>query len=277
MRKDILNTPKNVTSNAKLTKTIEFSELKGSDDKKKKIEMVLRQRAISINGTSNMQEDEAAFEAWALLIHVHCGYDIQLSVDQQAFEENPKETKDLGHYNRFLYRAMKFNEKYKEWFNLSDSLAISVKEFKKELFNGETEYFNNYPKKEASTGDKLENIVESIFANNDRNLLKELVYSHTNLSIDSEKIFRQLPVGLFKNEVKTNTRFFTGGSSAIDLWTIVDDTIAIFELKSNNTKVGIITELMFYADYMYDMYIDRDNRFIPILAKKATRGYNITT
>lgn len=313
MRDDILKTfKKEVTKNAKLPRSIDFFELEESDGKNKKVEMLLDQKAIGIGeDPHNMQTNEAAFEAWALLIHTHCGYDIQLSLEEDVLTEITKKTKRSGHYNRFLYRAMKFAEKYKAWFGLSDSLAKLVESFKEELFDSETKYYNNYPKGEASTGDSLENIVESKFAEEHKykELLKKIITSHpnhTDLFIDSDKIFRQLPVGLFKcqkpdpdkelfskpkiklekkvdkeqflKSIKNlDNRFFTGGKSAIDLWTIVDETIVILELKSNNNMVGIITELMFYADYMYDMYIEKNNRFTPFSANEviqSRRGYN---
>lgn len=81
MRDDILKTfKKEVTKNAKLPRSIDFFELEESDGKNKKVEMLLDQKAIGIGeDPHNMQTNEAAFEAWALLIHTHCGYDIQLS------------------------------------------------------------------------------------------------------------------------------------------------------------------------------------------------------
>lgn len=41
-----------------------------------------------------------------------------------------------------------------------------------------------------------------------------------------------------------------------------EDGIVIYELKVRNSKPGILTELMFYANYVYDMYIG-ENRFHP--------------
>lgn len=33
------------------------------------------------------------------------------------------------------------------------------------------------------------------------------------------------------------------------------DTIKVYELKSNNPMVGIITEIFFYTNYVYDVFI----------------------
>ncbi len=49
--------------------------------------------------------------------------------------------------------------------------------------------------------------------------------------------------------------------SAIDLWTISGDTICPIELKARSTndgkgnkKVGVISEIFFYSNYMYDFF-----------------------
>jgi hypothetical protein len=238
-----------VLGRAKLPSNITF---KGQYEK---VEIILTLKAAGVGkDPHNMQTDEAAFEAWALFIHVHCGYGIQLSL-----AEITKDTYGSGHYHRFLYRALKFSEQYKKWFELSDDLAKRVEEFKEELFGVGKTFYNNLPKNEATTGNSLENIMESLFAKEYCGLLQEIVYSGTGLSISKDKIFRQLPVGLFKDSVEEKNRVFTGGKSAIDLWTTAGDSIVIFELKSKNKMAGIITELIFYANYMNDMYIAHNN------------------
>ena len=61
----------------------------------------------------------------------------------------------------------------------------------------------------------------------------------------------QLPVGLFVNVVKTDNTFTPRGASQIDIWQLDNDSLRIFELKDDgNDKVGIISELMFYANTM---------------------------
>ena len=46
---------------------------------------------------------------------------------------------------------------------------------------------------------------------------------------------------------------FPFGKSAIDLWAIKDDELWIFELKYDNQKVGIISELLCYLWIMEDL------------------------
>ena len=70
-------------------------------------------------------------------------------------------------------------------------------------------------------------------------------------------IFRQLPVGLFKNEISDNNMVFIGGKAAIDLWTWKDSEFVVIELKADKEKkkkmAGIITEIFFYSNYMRDL------------------------
>ncbi|MBP5687447.1 MAG: hypothetical protein J6X22_02250 [Muribaculaceae bacterium] len=64
----------------------------------------------------------------------------------------------------------------------------------------------------------------------------------------------QLPVGLFDNEVKTTKTCTPRGASQIDLWQLDKDTLRIFELKDkDNNSVGIISELIYYANIMNEL------------------------
>jgi hypothetical protein len=64
----------------------------------------------------------------------------------------------------------------------------------------------------------------------------------------------QLPVGLFDSVVKSKRACTPRGASQIDLWQIDKDVLRIFELKDEtNNEVGIISELMFYANVMNEV------------------------
>lgn len=77
--------------------------------------------------------------------------------------------------------------------------------------------------------------------------------------MNTDKLYRQLSVGLFEESVKKENAFFTGGNSAIDLWAIDDEYIAIFELKTNRKMIGIITELFFYSQFVNDIFVKCKN------------------
>ena len=75
----------------------------------------------------------------------------------------------------------------------------------------------------------------------------------------------QLPMGLFDGTVSKATAITPGGASQADLWRIDHDKFYVYELKdcinSDNTHVGIITELMFYANVLYRLFITHDIQY----------------
>ena len=96
----------------------------------------------------------------------------------------------------------------------------------------------------------------------------------------------QLPMGLFDGTVSKATAITPGGASQADLWRIDHDKFYVYELKdcinSDNTHVGIITELMFYANVLYRLFITHDIQY-PLEAdnfrtdkrEKASRGLEL--
>lgn len=232
--------------------------------------------------TENMQTDANAFEGWAVALHIALADPGKIILDVDgAFEEMPYETN--GHWGRFLYRALRFSQQYGEWFELSERIEPVVKEFEKYL---EKEHFtNNLGRGEAGIkkGHENENIVEAKLAEDGK--LQEVL---AGLNIGNNKVYRQLPVGLFriiKDETapkkyykcSDKTRVFTRKRSAIDLWTWNKDEFEVIELKLNNPMMGIVTEIFFYSNYMYDFLVRGDGRFILNAPQKETnndRGYS---
>ena len=240
----------------------------------KTVEMELDQEAIGGLCTKprNMQDDNAAFEAWAIILHVYLGCDILLKVDSCPEIHFPS-----GHYHRFLYRVFKFSDQFKGWFHCDEKLQNCMNEYKAYLYESNHCFTNNIPNNEARNNNHLENIVEAAMAGEgSQNILISLA-EQKGLKLSEGQIYRQLPVGLFHGPVSKETSEFTGGKSAIDLWAPAGDRIAIFELKANNKMAGIITELMFYANYVYDMFLDKAETgcisFQPNKAETEYRGY----
>lgn len=206
----------------------------------------------------NMQQDAAAFEGWAVVLYVHyLGGQGSICLDVQEDLPQPDDSlyTTYHHYSRFLYRALRFSRQY-PWFQLSQSLERQVEAFQHYL--GRHTFKNNLPGKEAGVKGKLESAVESRFASEEEDapLLRSML-GHTA----GGGIFRQLPVGLFQDFVAKENRVFTGGTSAIDLWTVEGDTLTVLELKADNKMVGAVTELFFYANYAYDMFVSTDGPF----------------
>lgn len=271
----ILKKLKAITKSAKLPSAILFREMDNG------IEMVLPSWAIGQTAgsarTANMQEDSAAFEAWALIVYHHYlekqGV-VRLSVDHAGSLPPFAAGRANGHYGRFLYRADKFAKQYASWFRLSPDIDGAVERFR--IYLAEGKFENSMPVGEAGTNDKLENAIESGFVTEPGTLLLRSKAKASKFHLGEGAIYRQLPVGLFESASakKSEGSVFTGGKSAIDLWTVSSDTISIFELKADNKMVGIITETMFYANYIYDMYIAKRPSFAAVKpSSKSTRGY----
>ena len=70
----------------------------------------------------------------------------------------------------------------------------------------------------------------------------------------------QLPAGLFFKDVSKKTARCSGGLGQIDLWSVLNGSLNIYELKNDvNLSVGIISELMFYTNVMNDFRMHRFN------------------
>lgn len=204
----------------------------------------------------NMQTDANAFEAWAVALYIALNESGKIILDVDE-EFTPMEYEQNGHWGRFLYRALRFSEQY-EWFILSYKVAEQVEKF--DLYLGSNTFTNNLPEGNAGVKENHnnENVVEAMFADN-AEIRKDFDFFADNA------VYRQLPVGLFRvsgasKERKTykyskGIMVFTGGKSAIDLWTWNEDKFKVVELKTKNKMAGIITEIFFYTNYMYDFLV----------------------
>lgn len=268
-KKEIIGNLRKNLNNQHLTlpQGIGFTEQEGT------LTMELCADAIGLGKSpKNMQDDSAAFEGWALAIYAHLSDPKVTTITLQApIPESVPTAITHGHYNRFLYRALRFSEQFRPWFRLAPELSGAVSRWKAEL--GSTPLVNNVPDGEAGENGSLENMVEARLAG-DNGLLRSIAAA-ADCTIGGNPIFRQLPVGLFRGQKSNRTRFFSGGKSAIDLWTEWGDTISIFELKAQNEKIGMVTELYFYANYMYDMFCRGGcPTFLPSQSKVQHRGYS---
>lgn len=133
----------------------------------------------------------------------------------------------------------------------------------------------NAPSKEAEDDpDKLlnkglESYVEQLLVDSSSNKTKIL-----KLSSASAIVGRQLPVGLYEGTKSKYNEVFTGGTSAADFWAVDGDIIKVYELKSKNPMVGIITEIFFYSNYVYDIFVEKGNHMVPCTPKKYYRNYD---
>lgn len=84
---------------------------------------------------------------------------------------------------------------------------------------------------------------------------------------------QQLPVGVFLEEIRKKNTLF---KSAIDIWGLKDSVFSIFELKYKNSKIGIVSELLFYIWLMNYVFLEKKNKIkYPIQASKSSyRNFN---
>lgn len=246
-------------------------------DNPPKLVMTLTQEAGGFSEKPiNMQDNSACFEAWCLIIKAQTsnpGLKIELDVDCITVASYPSGKPVNGHLGRFLYRILKFSGQYKQWFELSPALEEIKKNFKNYLDTNKFE--TNAPLNEAETDlDKLlnkglERYVEQLLVDTGSYKTKIL-----KLSSASAIVGRQLPVGLFVGTKAKDHVVFTGGTSAADFWAVDGDTVKVYELKSKNPMVGIITEIFFYSNYVCDVFIEKGNKMNPNKPKKYYRNYD---
>ncbi len=219
----------------------------------------------------NMQEDGNDFEGWGIATYIYSQKKKTVLFDvDEHFSLQGEDYLGKGHLCRFLYRLMKFSEQYK-WVKLSTYLESEVKRFRKYLSAGV--FVNNIGTGEAGNKNKYddENAVEAKLA--EQGVMRSVI---KGVDIGNGNVYRQLPVGLFAGGVKRANSVFTGGKSAIDLWVRNEDTINVVELKTNNPMMGIITEIFFYSNYVYD-FLRKDKKLFTLneipKGKDNHRGY----
>ena len=219
----------------------------------------------------NMQEDNAAFEAWALLGKAK-GY-AKVELSEKDREVHPTKLQEL-HYNRFLYRVLCFEEGF-NWFTVSSQLKQKALDFKKKMSDS-----NLYVGAPTSPSKTDSNMLE---AKIERILIRDNMRGFINkslLGIGVDKYFNQLPASLFFDDVKAGNEIFSRGGARIDIWGLEGSVIHLIELKvKDNISLGVLSEIFFYACFIREMYCQRhlERKDPPNLRKynqyKNERGY----
>jgi hypothetical protein len=196
---------------------------------------------------ANMQQDASAFEGWVICM--------KAAVPEWTFQLDwtvPK-NKANGHYQRFLYRVSNFQKYYGDWFSIADGRkidleALQIRENEKYALNAPTNSDNRINNADHSP----ENFIENTIIKNQPCELRGMFNIAT--------LRRQLPVGVFRKSVNRENAIFTHGKSAVDIWGISANDLVIFELKApGNEKIGVISELFFYAMVMKD---EQEGKFV---------------
>lgn len=150
---------KQVNSSIKLPQGITFVATDNS------VTLILSENAIGLGDKAlNMQQDAAAFEGWAIALYVHFLHTNEIVILNAVIPEQHKNQFDgkHGHYNRFLFRVMKFSEQFGSWFRVSTEIEEAVASFK--AFLADDSFVNNIGESEAGSNGNLENIVEGLLA-----------------------------------------------------------------------------------------------------------------
>ncbi len=195
---------------------------------------------------SNMQTNAAAFEAWALALHVWCGVE-RVVLDWEPIREKDDKPRHR-HYQRFLYRVEKFRSWFPSWFEVANADALR---------DAEAITKPGLVLTVRKKGSKAEAANSEAILERQLNSSEEFK-KHCKLV----KVGTQFPVGLFRTKVAKKNQVFPGGSAAIDLIAQGErdeqGSLWLFELKADkNIPVGIISELLFYTWVMQDVMNER--------------------
>ena len=226
----------------------------------------------------NMQNDASAFEGWVFCIKSFFSNITNVIIDWEepvlSLEEKVQ-ANQRKHFNRFLLRVVWFIENY-PWATVAESKKETIEMFGRRI----SQLTLNFPLQDSK--DKSEK------GDNDRAMkyeamLETAVYQYLSTLGNAN---HQLPMGIFDGAVSKATAITPGGASQADLWRIDNDMFCVYELKdcinSDNTHVGIITELMFYANVLHRLLITNEiqypheaDKFRTGKREKASRGLEL--
>jgi len=201
----------------------------------------------------NMQEDSAAFEAWIVILKYWMGEKIKkVELNWESFDVSDEQRR---HYNRFLYRVYIFLKLFPVWFTVATEKVDEISSFSSWL--AEEDFVLNEPLNEPKTNEsekENEQHIETLFLNEYSLLKNKLGLTH---------LYNQLPVGVFRGKVNSYNAIFPGGKGAVDLWGIDESNsiLYVFELKFNNKKAGIISELLFYVTLLNEVCCVKNGMF----------------
>ena len=224
----------------------------------------------------NMQNDASAFEGWIFCLKAFFPYINVVIIDWEDPSFSPDEKvirTQQKHYSRFLLRVIWFVDNY-SWADVVESKKAEITCFKQRF----SELTLNYPLQKSKD--------KSVKSETDQKMkyeamLETAIYQHLSKTGFAN---HQLPMGLFDGQVSLATAITPGGASQADLWKIENDEFCVYELKdcinTDNTHVGIITELMFYANVIHRLTITQEihyptdaDKYRTIKRDTASRGF----
>ena len=205
----------------------------------------------------NMQNDASSFEGWIFCLKAFFS-DIRTVVidwENPAFSPDEKEIiTQQKHYNRFLLRVIWFIDNY-SWATVVEHRRAELLSFQRRF----SHFTLNFPRQKSK--DKREKSATDKKMKYEA-ILETAIYQHLSTTSVAN---HQLPMGLFDGQVLLETAITPGGASQADLWKIEKDEFCVYELKdsihTDNIRVGIITELMFYANVLHRLFITQEIQY----------------
>lgn len=230
------------------------------------IDFTVKNRVLNVfikNAAQDMQNDSVAFEGWVLILKYWLSAEIDYVVLDFAARKDlmyKYGCSEACHYNRFLYRVYSMSRIFPAWFFIDESKRETIFDFI-QWITSNTFLLNHSlrEREDVIETKKMERQIESWFVFHEG---KELLSKRWN--IDENKLFNQLPTGVFIDTITRNNAVFSRGASAIDMWGIDKDgqTLHLIELKCGGNKgLGVIGETLFYAALMYDGCVAKDSLF----------------
>jgi hypothetical protein len=207
---------------------------------------------------ARIQENEAAFESWALIIKAH-----QPQINQIRLDWTPDPVDGLeaagGPYRQFLYRVWKFTENFR-WFDVRHH-AQREQIRMIEAFFADTPMVNALSKEDAGHMAPLKKSAVAYFTGEGcADLCRDL---NEKTGGFFEALYGPMPVSLrFPDAQGPNV--FEGAHSVIPLWSPNDAELCLLDLKIREKKIGALSEFFFNAHFMFDLYCaERKNIILP--------------
>ena len=230
------------------------------------LDCTIKNRVLRVfikNPARDMQNDSVAFEGWLLILKYWLSKKIEYFVlDFEAREDLMRKYgfPEACHYNRFLYRLYNMTRFFPTWFFVSESKSDIIFDFMHWVRSSNMMLNNSLQERPDQIGThRLERQAEAWFVKHEgKSLLSE------RWNIDENKLFNQLPTGVFNEKIAKANAVFSRGASAIDIWGIDKDgqTLHLIELKRGDNKgLGVIGETLFYTALMYDTCVAKESLF----------------
>ncbi|NLL45699.1 MAG: hypothetical protein GX250_02660 [Clostridiales bacterium] len=243
----------------------EKSRVSGAD-LPREIDFTIKNRVLQVfikNAAQDMQNDSVAFEGWVLILK----HWLSAEIEYVMLDFEPREDlmhkygfPEACHYNRFLYRLYSMSKIFPDWFFIKESKRDIVFDFINWIKSNKLVLNHSLREREdVIETTKMERQIESWFVFHEG---KELLSKRWN--IDENKLYNQLPMGVFIEKITKNNAVFSRGASAIDMWGVDKDgqTLHLIELKCGENKgLGVIGETLFYTALIYDTCVSDDSLF----------------